>query len=280
MSSWFKEVQTPKIKTRSEVSKVPEGMWVNCLRCREIMHKEDLQKNLFVCLKCHYHFRISAYQRIEMLLDPGSFQENHHNLSSSNPLHFEDRKPYEERLRQSQKKTGLKDALVSGIGAIESTEVLVGVFDFNFMGGSMGLVVGEKIALLFEKGISLKLPVIIISSSGGARMQEGIISLMQMAKTLVLLSQFRKVKKPFISVLTDPTTGGVAASFSMRGDVILSEPEALIGFAGPRVIEQTIKQKLPQGFQKAEFLLEHGMIDMIIERSELKTQLSKLVKML
>ncbi|MBI2608067.1 MAG: acetyl-CoA carboxylase carboxyltransferase subunit beta [Deltaproteobacteria bacterium] len=280
MPSWFKEIQTPKIKTRNEVSKIPQGVWVNCSRCREIIHKEDLKKHLFVCVKCNYHFRVSAYQRVEMLLDKNSFQEYDQDLTSPNPLNFEDSMTYEERLQKSEKKTGLKDAIVTGYGTINGGEVLIGAFDFSFMGGSMGLVVGDKIARLFEKAILTKLPVIIISSSGGARMQEGIISLMQMAKTLALLSQFRKAKRPFISVLTDPTTGGVAASFAMRGDIILAEPEALIGFAGPRVIEQTIKQKLPQGFQRAEFLLEHGMIDMIVDRTELKTQLSKLIKML
>jgi len=280
MPTWFEKIKTPRIKRKSQKSKIPAGLWLNCLRCHQIFHKEDLANNFSVCPKCNYHFRMPARERIKMLIDEGSFKEFDKSLSSPNPLNFVDQLTYEERLQKSEKKTGHKDAIVTGKGLLRSQEVLIGVFEFAFMGGSMGLVVGEKITRLFERGTKEKLPVIIVISSGGARMQEGVISLMQMAKTLMFLSEYRRVRKPFISILTDPTTGGVAASFAMRGDVILSEPEALIGFAGPRVIEQTIGEKLPTGFQRAEFLLEHGMIDMIVERNVMKSQVSKLIKIL
>ena len=277
--SWIKDIQTPRIKHKSQKTDIPSGLWLNCIRCHGIFHKDDLAKNLYVCPKCNYHFRMGARARIKSLIDRGSFKEFGRKLSSPNPLNFVDQVSYEERLLRSEKKTSFKDAIVTGCGLVNKHKVFIGAFEFSFMGGSMGLVVGEKIARLFEKGLTENLPVIIISSSGGARMQEGILSLMQMAKTLTLLSEYRKTRKPFISVLSDPTTGGVAASFAMRGDIIIAEPEALIGFAGPRVIEQTLKEKLPAGFQRAEFLLEHGLIDMIVDRNDLKSHLSKLIEM-
>lgn len=267
-------------KEQSKPSKVSEGLWIKCPSCSEIIYKKELERNLEVCPKCNYHFRIEAEKRIKMIFDEGSFQELFDDIKPQDLLNFVDTKKYKERLKEDTEKTGLSDAVVSGIGKILGISVAASVFDFNFMGGSMGRVAGEKIARTFRYAIENKFPVIIFTSSGGARMQEGIYSLMQMSKTVALVSEFNRTGMPYISVLTDPTTGGVSASFATIGDVIIAEPKALIGFAGPRVIEKTIHQSLPEGFQRSEYLLEHGMIDMIVERKNLREVLKKLLTLL
>ena len=260
--------------------KIPEGMWIKCGACLEIIYKPEVERNLNVCPKCNYHFRIPALERIRTVVDEGTFQEFGDDLESVDMLVFTDTKKYTDRLKEAKKKTGRKEAVITGIARINGIGVVLGVLDFEFLGGSMGCVVGEKIAMACEQALELRCPLIIFSASGGARMQEGTLSLMQMAKTSAALARLSEAKLPFISVMTDPTTGGVAASFSMLGDIIISEPGALIGFAGPRVIEQTIKQKLPEGFQRAEFLLEHGMVDMIVERTKLKPSLTQILRFL
>ncbi|MDA8053639.1 MAG: acetyl-CoA carboxylase, carboxyltransferase subunit beta [Deltaproteobacteria bacterium] len=259
---------------------IPEGLWIKCPSCSEIIYKKELERNLEVCPKCNYHFRINADRRINITFDEGSFKSLFEDITPQDLLDFTDTKKYRDRLKEDSKKTGLSDAVISGEGTIDKIRVAAAIFDFNFMGGSMGRVVGEKIAKTFEYAIQKKLPVIIFSSSGGARMQEGIFSLMQMAKTVAFVSEFQKVSLPYISVVTDPTTGGVSASFASLGDVIIAEPKALIGFAGPRVIEKTIHQSLPEGFQRSEYLLEHGMIDMIVERKDIKNTLKNLLLLL
>jgi len=260
--------------------KIPEGMWIKCGACLEIIYKPEVERNLNVCPKCNYHFRIPALERIRSVVDEGTFQEFGEDLESVDMLVFTDTKKYTDRLKEAKKKTGRKEAVITGIARINGIGVVLGVLDFEFLGGSMGCVVGEKVAMACEQALELRCPLIIFSASGGARMQEGTLSLMQMAKTSAALARLSDAKLPFISVMTDPTTGGVAASFSMLGDIIISEPGALIGFAGPRVIEQTIKQKLPEGFQRAEFLLEHGMVDMIVERTKLKPSLTQILRFL
>ena len=260
--------------------KIPEGMWIKCDACLEIIYKPEVERNLNVCPKCNYHFRIPAMERIRAVTDEGTFQEFGEDLESVDMLSFTDTKKYTDRLKEAKKKTGRKEAVVTGTASISGIEVVLVVLDFEFLGGSMGCVVGEKVTVAAESARELFRPLIIFSASGGARMQEGVLSLMQMAKTSAALARLADARLPFISVLTDPTTGGVAASFAMLGDIIVSEPGALIGFAGPRVIEQTIKQKLPEGFQRAEFLLEHGMIDIIVERTKLKPTLTQLLRFL
>ena len=260
--------------------KIPEGMWIKCGACLEIIYKPEVERNLNVCPKCNYHFRIPALERIRSVVDEGTFQEFGEDLESVDMLVFTDTKKYTDRLKEAKKKTGRKEAVITGIARINGIGVVLGVLDFEFLGGSMGCVVGEKVAMACEQALELRCPLIIFSASGGARMQEGTLSLMQMAKTSAALARLSEAKLPYISVMTDPTTGGVAASFSMLGDIIISEPGALIGFAGPRVIEQTIKQKLPEGFQRAEFLLEHGMVDMIVERTKLKPSLTQILRFL
>jgi acetyl-CoA carboxylase carboxyl transferase subunit beta len=269
--AWFDDLKTPRIKSQvsQRTSKVPEGLWVKCASCGEILQSKVLKDNLQVCPECSTHFRISAAERIAMLTDEGSFDEYAEDLVSTDPLEFDDLKPYRDRLRSAAGSTGLRDAFVVGKAKLGGLPYHLGVFEFKFMGGSMGVVVGEKAARLFEGALKDQLPAVIVSASGGARMQEGILSLMQMAKTSGLIHRMREEGIPYISVLTDPTTGGVAASFAMLGDVILAEPKALIGFAGPRVIEQTIRQTLPPGFQRAEFLLKHGFVDQVVQRKEL-----------
>lgn len=257
---------------QKRASTIPEGLWVKCAKCAEILQSKVLKENLQVCPECAHHLRISAYERIDLLSDAGAFEEFATNLVSTDPLEFDDTKPYRDRLRSAANATGMRDAFVIGKTKLKNLPYYLGVFEFKFMGGSMGVVVGEKVALLFERALQDKLPVVVVSASGGARMQEGILSLMQMAKTTGLIHQLREAGIPYISVLTDPTTGGVAASFSMLGDVILAEPGALIGFAGPRVIEQTIRQALPEGFQRSEFLLKSGFLDRIVPRKELPNE--------
>ena len=257
-----------------------EDLWVNCKKCKEQIYIAELEDNLKVCPKCEYHFRLDARQRIHLLIDHETFIEQDQDLTSPDPLKFKDTKKYKERIKATIKKNTTNDAIITGSGEIEGLAVEVCVFDFSFMGGSMGSVVGEKITRSIERAIDKNMPVIIVSCSGGARMQEGIFSLMQMAKTTSALQKLSAKKIPYISLLTDPTMGGVSASFSMLGDVILAEPGALIGFAGPRVIEQTIKQKLPAGFQRSEFQLKHGLIDNVVHRKELKSTLARLLSML
>ncbi len=260
--------------------KIPEGMWIKCDACLEIIYKPEIERNLNVCPKCNYHFRIPAMERIRAVTDEGSFQEFGEDLESIDMLSFTDTKKYTDRLKETKKKTGRKEAVITGTAKINGTDTLLAVLDFEFLGGSMGCVVGEKVAVAAEAARELSRPLVIFSASGGARMQEGTLSLMQMAKTSAALARLADARIPFVSVLTDPTTGGVAASFAMLGDIIISEPGALIGFAGPRVIEQTIKQKLPEGFQRAEFLLEHGMIDSIVARTRLKPTLTQVLRFL
>lgn len=273
--SWFK--RTKKGLTGSSTKKsLPDGLWQKCDFCSEILYVKELEKRLWVCSKCGYHFMISTDKYIEILCDPGSFEETHLGIRSGDPLGFKDVKRYADRLKEYTKKTGRDDAVVTGFAKIGDHEVVLAIMDFAFMGGSMGSVVGEKIARAMGDALEHRRPAIVVSRSGGARMQESIYSLMQMAKTCAMLSRMGEAKVPFISIITNPTTGGVTASFASLGDVIIAEPKALIGFAGPRVIEQTIHQKLPEGFQRSEFLLDHGMIDMISSRSELKDTLGKL----
>jgi acetyl-CoA carboxylase carboxyl transferase subunit beta len=257
-----------------------EDLWVNCKKCKEQIYIAELEDNLKVCPRCEYHFRLDARQRIHLLIDQETFIEQDQDLTSPDPLKFKDTKKYKERMKATIKKNITNDAIITGFGEIKELAVEICAFDFSFMGGSMGSVVGEKITRSIERAIHKNMPVVIVSCSGGARMQEGIFSLMQMAKTTSALQKLSAKKLPYISILTDPTMGGVSASFSMLGDVILAEPGALIGFAGPRVIEQTIKQKLPAGFQRSEFQLEHGLIDNVVHRKELKSTLARLLNML
>jgi len=260
--------------------KAPEGLWTKCPSCGENLITKDIENNLNVCTKCTHHFRISAQQRIELLLDEGSFSEYDSGMVSVDFLEFKDSKSYKSRIDAALAKGGSKDAIICGEGKVDGLSVQLAVFDFSFMGGSMGSVVGEKITRAIERGLKDSTPVIVVSASGGARMQESILSLMQMAKTSAALAKMKAKGLPFISILTDPTTGGVTASFAMLGDVNMAEPKALIGFAGPRVIEQTIRQKLPEGFQRAEYLLDHGMVDIIVERKDMKASLSRILGML
>ncbi|HEX5746391.1 MAG TPA: acetyl-CoA carboxylase, carboxyltransferase subunit beta [Archangium sp.] len=279
--AWFSK--KPRIATAPEPIEAPsrmQGLWAKCESCDEIIYRQELEKNLNVCPHCEHHLPWTARARLTSLLDPDSFEEFDKELEPQDPLGFTDSKKYKDRLRSTRKALGENDAFISGVGRIEGKPVSVGCFVFEFMGGSMGSVVGEKVTRVFERAHELKCPAIVFSASGGARMQEGIFSLMQMAKTSAAIARFRNVGKPYISVLLHPTTGGVAASFSWLGDIILAEPKALIGFAGPRVIEQTIRQKLPEGFQRSEFLVEHGMIDAIVHRKELRAKLGQLVTLL
>jgi acetyl-CoA carboxylase carboxyl transferase subunit beta len=270
-------IQSPK-DPDSHPFTAPDGYWVKCGDCGAILQKSILENNFDVCTECSHHFRATAYRRIEMVVDPKSFVEKDQSIETSDVLEFVDSKPYPVRLKKSQEQTGIKDSFISGSAKIGGLPVEIGSFEFFFMGGSMGMVVGEKVSRLFERALAKKTPAIIFQSSGGARMQEGILSLMQMAKTAAALEKFKKkCKKPYISILTDPTTGGVAASFAMLGDFHIAEPKALVGFAGPRVIKQTINQDLPDGFQRAEFLLEHGMIDSIVDRRHLRAELIKIL---
>jgi acetyl-CoA carboxylase carboxyl transferase subunit beta len=274
--AWFKKQRPEGAAPEAPAKKVkiPEGLWVKCDNCKEIIYRKEVDKNFKVCPKCDYHFRISASERLPYLVDEGSFLEVEDGLSPRDFLGFKD---YKDKLKSSRKKTGLKDAIISGEAKIGNRPVSVVVMDFSFMGGSMGSVVGEKIARAVERAIEKRMPFIAVSSSGGARMQEGILSLMQMAKTSAAVARLGAAGLPFISVLTDPTFGGVTASFATLGDIIIAEPKSLIGFAGPRVIEQTIKQQLPPGFQRAEFLLEHGAIDMIVSRRDMHATLGKIL---
>lgn len=275
--AWFKK--TKYIKTEKKV-KIQEGLWVKCDSCKEIVYKKEIDKNLKVCPKCNYHFRISARERLKLLIDEGSFTEFDGDLLSGDPLDFKDTISYKDRIKENQKKSGLKEAVISGEAIIKGYPVSLVVMDFSFMGGSMGSVVGEKVSRAAERALGKKQPLVTVSSSGGARMQEGIFSLMQMAKVSAAIGKLKDNGILFISLIADPTFGGVTASFVMLGDIIIAEPKSLIGFAGPRVIEQTIKQPLPEDFQRADFLLDHGIIDMVVERKNLRDTLAKLFELL
>lgn len=272
--AWFKKPKEPKLAKKV---KIPEGLWVKCDNCKEIIYRKEIEKNLKVCPKCNYHFRISAQERLELLVDKDTFEEINRDITSGDPLGFKDTLPYKDRIKENQKKSGLKEALITGEARINGYPVIIAVMDFSFLGGSMGSAVGEKIVRAAETALEKKLPLVTVASSGGARMQEGIFSLMQMAKTSAAIARLKESKVPFISILSDPTFGGVTASFAMLGDIIIAEPKSLIGFAGPRVIEQTIKQQLPDNFQRAEFLLSHGMIDLVVDRKDLKETLGKIL---
>jgi len=273
---WFKRKPEETEGTPKKVH-IAEGQWIKCESCKEIMYRAEVERAGRVCPKCHYPFRIGARERVALLADAGTFEEHHAGLVSGDPLAFKDSKRYRDRVKAARQKTGMEEAVVTGIARIGGLPAVLCVFEFGFLGGSMGSVVGEKLTRAIEQGIAKHMPVIIVAASGGARMQEGILSLMQMAKTSSALERLGRARLPFLSVLTDPTTGGVTASFAMLGDVILAEPRALIGFAGPRVIAETIRQPLPEGFQRAEFALEHGQVDMIVERRDLKETLRRLL---
>jgi acetyl-CoA carboxylase carboxyl transferase subunit beta len=279
--AWFKKSKAP-IAAPAEAKKVqmPEGLWTKCKNCEEIIYTKEIERNLNVCPKCDYHFRISARERIALVLDADSFVETDPHMTSVDFLKFKDSKKYSDRIKAAISKSGGGDAIITGTGAIDGLPVVVAVFDFSFLGGSMGSVVGEKVTRAIELGLENRHPVLVFSSSGGARMQESIMSLMQMAKSSAALAKLKQAGIPFLSILTDPTTGGVTASFAMLGDLNIAEPRALIGFAGPRVIEQTIRQKLPEGFQRSEYLLEHGMVDMIVARREMKQRLGQLLRIM
>jgi acetyl-CoA carboxylase carboxyl transferase subunit beta len=264
----------------AEKRELPDGVWTKCDSCGEIIYRKASERNLFVCDKCGYHFRISSRTYLRVLADEGSFSELFQTISSLDPLEFKDSKKYTDRVEAARKRTSLGEAVVTGRARIESIPCMLGIMDFEFLGGSMASAVGEKISRLVDAAVEERLPVVIVSTSGGARMQEGILSLMQMAKTSSAIARLGEEGIPFLSVLGDPTTGGVTASFASQGDVIIAEPKALIGFAGPRVIQQTINQDLPEGFQRAEFLLEHGMIDMVVPRKQLKQTVAKILQML
>ena len=272
-----KKYATLTSKSKLTLDVVDDNKWQKCKRCNEIIYNEDLKNNLNICPKCGNYFRLTAFERIELLIDHGTFFEEDMTINSKNILAFSG---YEEKLEVAREKSRMLDGVISGVGKINGIDVSIAAMEFNFMGGSMGSVVGEKITRALERGLEKKIPVVIVSSSGGARMQEGIVSLMQMAKTSGAVKRLNEAGIPFISVPVDPTTGGVTASFAMLGDVIVTEPNALIAFAGPRVIEQTVNQKLPKGFQRAEFLLEHGMVDVISERKDLKETIYRIIEKL
>ena len=277
--AWFKrskDVLAPGTQKKD----IPDGLWTKCEQCGEIIHKMELQKSLYTCTKCNAHFRIGSREYIEILLDPDSFKEYDRRMRSSDPLKFADTKKYRDRISDAIKKTGLHDAVRWGTGLVNKKPIVLAVMDFTFIGGSMGSVVGEKISRAIARSIKSRAPLIIVSSSGGARMMEGALSLMQLAKTSAKLSQLAEAKFPFISILTDPTTGGVTASYAMLGDVNIAEPGALIGFAGPRVIRDTIGRDLPAGFQRSEFLLDKGFVDMVVHRKDMRATVSQLIGLL
>jgi acetyl-CoA carboxylase carboxyl transferase subunit beta len=277
--AWFKKTRKPmESATADKPSRVPEGLWVKCPGCAQILYNKDLESNLHVCPKCAHHFRISAGERLNILFDRGSWTEHDAQLASNDPLQFTDTKKYRDRLRATEDATKMKDAVVVATGRLDGLDVVIAAMEYSFIGGSMGVVVGEKLTRAVEMALDRRHPLIIVSASGGARMMEGVLSLMQMAKISAALARLDRAGIPFVSVLTDPTTGGVTASFAMLGDLNIAEPKALIGFAGPRVIEQTIRQKLPEGFQRSEFLLEHGMIDIVVDRRDMKALLGRVFR--
>src|SRR5688500_11175552 len=277
--AWFKKTRKPIASSTAEKpSRVPEGLWVKCPGCSQLIYNKDLEATLNVCPKCAHHFRIGAAERLKSLFDDGRYEEYFPDLISTDPLQFTDTKPYKERLLQTIETTGLKDAVIVATGRLDGLDVVIAAMEYSFIGGSMGVVVGEKITRAIEMALDRRQPIVVISCSGGARMMEGALSLMQMAKVSAALARLDRAKLPFISILTDPTTGGVTASFAMLGDLNIAEPKALIGFAGPRVIEQTIRQKLPDGFQRSEFLVEHGMLDLVVDRRDMKATVSRALR--
>ncbi len=278
--SWLDKLLPSKIRTTGRNKSVPEGLWCKCPACENVLYRSELERSMQVCPKCEHHQRISARARLESFLDEGEQIEIAANLSPIDTLKFKDSKKYKDRISQAQKNSGEKDALIALQGSINQLPVVAMAFEFSFMGGSMGSVVGEKFVQAAKVALESRIPLICFSASGGARMQEGVLSLMQMAKTSAVLTQLSQAGVPFVSVMTDPTMGGVSASFAMLGDINVAEPKALIGFAGPRVIEQTVRETLPEGFQRSEFLLEHGAIDMIIDRREMRDKLASLLSML
>jgi len=280
--AWFRKKKTPKpvVDAETRRARMPEDVFSKCAGCSEIVYRKEVVRNLNVCPKCNYHFRIGARERLALMFDDATYDEMHSGLRSLDPLTFKDTKAYADRLEAYTAKTGAADAVITGQGKMAGREVIIAAMEYDFMGGSMGCVVGEKVTRAIEACVEKGLPLIVFCASGGARMQEGTLSLMQMAKVSAALHRLETAKLPYIAVLADPTTGGVTASFAMLGDLNVAEPKALIGFAGPRVIEQTIRQKLPDGFQRAEFLLEHGMLDMIVSRSEMKETLSRCLQLL
>jgi acetyl-CoA carboxylase carboxyl transferase subunit beta len=274
--AWFKKARKP-IAAPEKTSRVPEGLWVKCPECDTIIYTKDLVKNLHVCHKCAHHFRLNATERLKTLFDDETWEELAPNLVSNDPLQFTDTKPYKARLAASKKSVGQNDAVIVGVGRINGVDAVVAAMEYSFIGGSMGVVVGEKMVRGIELALARRIPMVIVSCSGGARMMEGALSLMQMAKISAALARLDRARLPYVSILTDPTTGGVTASFAMLGDLNIAEPKALIGFAGPRIIEQTIRQKLPDGFQRSEFLVEHGMLDLVVDRREMKATLGKML---
>ncbi|MBT4329218.1 MAG: acetyl-CoA carboxylase carboxyltransferase subunit beta [Gammaproteobacteria bacterium] len=277
--TWFEKI-LPKIRTESSKKAVPEGVWTKCASCEAVLYRAELERNHDVCPKCSHHMRISARRRLELLFDAEAAEEIGANLSPIDHLNFKDLKKYKDRIAQAQKSTDEKDALIVMRGEVEGVPLVAAAFEFKFMGGSMGSVVGERFVRAVNAALEHNVPLICFSASGGARMQEALFSLMQMAKTSAALNKLQARNLPFVSILTDPTMGGVSASFAMLGDLNIAEPNALIGFAGPRVIEQTVREKLPEGFQRSEFLLEHGAIDMIVDRREMRTRLASLLSMM
>lgn len=277
--AWFRRTKE-SISGESRKKDIPEGMWTKCGGCGEIIHKNQLEQNLWTCGKCNYHFRIGSNAYLSILLDERSFKEFDRKMRSTDPLDFQDTKPYKDRIKDAIKKTNLYDAIRTGTGAIGGFPVVIGCMDFGFIGGSMGSVVGEKVARAIDRAWKTRTPLVIVSSSGGARMMEAALSLMQMAKTSAKLARLSDAGVPYLSIMTDPTTGGVTASYAMLGDVNIAEPGALIGFAGPRVIKQAVGKDLPPGFQRSEFLLDHGFLDLIVHRKEMKSTVTKLLRLL
>jgi acetyl-CoA carboxylase carboxyl transferase subunit beta len=278
--SWFEKIMPSRIKTERRTRSVPEGLWIKCPACDAVLYRAELERNLYVCPKCSHHMRIAARERLEAFLDQGELIEIGANISPEDPLKFRDSKRYRDRLVQAQKATGEKDALIVLSGQLFELKVVACAFEFQFLGGSMGSVVGERFKRGVDYSIEFRQPLVCFSSSGGARMQEALYSLLQMAKTSAALARLAQAHLPFISVMTDPTTGGVSASLAMLGDLNLAEPRALIGFAGPRVIQQTVRETLPEGFQRSEFLLEHGILDMIVDRRDMRERIAALLRML
>ena len=278
--TWFEKIMPSRIKTERRTRSVPEGLWMKCPACDAVLYRAELERNIHVCPKCGHHMRVGARERLLKFLDPGSASELASGVEPDDPLKFRDSKRYRDRLLQAQKATGEKDALIVLAGTLKGLEVVAAAFEFRFMGGSMGAVVGERFVRAVDHCLEHRMPLVCFSSSGGARMQEGLYSLLQMSKTSAALVRLAHAGLPFISVLTDPTTGGVSASLAMLGDIIIGEPRALIGFAGPRVIQQTVRETLPEGFQRSEFLLEHGALDMIVDRRDLRDRLAALLRMM
>ncbi len=277
--TWFEKIMPSRIKTERRTRSVPEGLWSKCPACDAVLYRAELERNIHVCPKCGHHQRVGARERLLKFLDPGSASELAAAIEPDDPLKFRDSKRYRDRLLQAQKSTGEKDALIVMTGTLKGLEVVAAAFEFRFMGGSMGAVVGERFVRAVEHCLEHRCPLVCFSSSGGARMQEALYSLLQMSKTSSALARLARARLPFISVLTDPTTGGVSASLAMLGDVNIAEPRALIGFAGPRVIQQTVRETLPEGFQRSEFLLEHGALDMIVDRRDLRDRIAALLRM-